>query len=115
MTLRDIVRRVVIDPGKLTEYALDPNHPTGRHKARVFERALGFTPSTYRGLIEQLQTKALVAEAILHHRDAHGDHYRVDLDVTGSGAQRATVRTGWLVSPGSEEAMLVTLYVRREG
>lgn len=39
MTLWDIVRRVVIDPRKLTEYARDPDNPIGRHTARVFERA----------------------------------------------------------------------------
>ena len=45
MKLGDVVSRITIDPRKLTEYALNPDNPVGRHKAYVFERALGFTKS----------------------------------------------------------------------
>lgn len=38
MRLRDIVRQVVVDARKLTDYTLDPENPIGRHKAEVFER-----------------------------------------------------------------------------
>ena len=34
-----VVRCVVIDPGKLTDDALEPDNPLGRHTARVFTRA----------------------------------------------------------------------------
>lgn len=109
----DLVRRVVIDPRKLIDYALDPDNPIGRHKARVFARALGFTRSQYESLLRQLETKTLTAEASLHHTDQHGDYYRVDVDVTGPAGQQGIVRTGWLVALGSQEAVLVPLYVWR--
>jgi uncharacterized protein DUF6883 len=32
----------IVDPQKLTRYCLNPGHPRGKHKARVFA-ALGFT------------------------------------------------------------------------
>ena len=33
----------VVSLEKFTEYLLNPEHPTGRHKARVFKAALGLT------------------------------------------------------------------------
>ncbi len=44
--LIDVARRVIIDPRKLTGYALDPDHPVGCHKARMFQQVLGFTGET---------------------------------------------------------------------
>ncbi|MGH6955751.1 MAG: DUF6883 domain-containing protein [Caulobacteraceae bacterium] len=33
----------LVDPRKLADYVLSPTHPRRRHKARVFESALGLT------------------------------------------------------------------------
>ena len=35
--------RAIVDIAKLTEYCLSLDHPRGRHKARVFAAALGFS------------------------------------------------------------------------
>lgn len=35
----------VVDYRKLPTYSLDPTHPTGGHKARVFQSALGYNPT----------------------------------------------------------------------
>ena len=50
--------------------------------------------------------------ATLERTDAHGRHYRVDLEIEGPGGEHAVVRTGWLVAHGSDEARLTTVYVR---
>jgi hypothetical protein len=113
MKLGDIVSRVAVDARKLTKYALDPDNPIGRHKALVFEKTLGFTKSNYSSLLQQIEMRALHAEAYLQRTDHHGDHYRVDVEVIGTAGQQEIVRTGWVVAPGSDEARLVTLYVRR--
>jgi len=113
MKLADIVNRIVIDPRKLIDYALDPNNPVDRHKALIFERHLGFTRQNYESLMQQIESKALAANAHLKRIDKHGRHYFVDLEIIGTQGQRAVVRTGWLVAPDSDEARLVTLYVRR--
>jgi len=47
MKLGDIVDRIYIDPRKFTEYALNPSHPRGGHKARVFRSALGYDKQNY--------------------------------------------------------------------
>ena len=47
--------RAQIDPRKAIEYALNPGHPVGGNKARVFAAALGFNPLNAAELIRQLQ------------------------------------------------------------
>jgi filamentous hemagglutinin len=113
MKLGDIVQRVNVDPRKLTEYALNPQAPRGRHKAIVFERALGFTRENYVDLLTQIERRALETKATFHSEDAFGRRYMVDLTVEGTGGRQGVVRTGWLVPTGADEARLVTLYVRR--
>lgn len=112
MKLGDIVDHVSIDPHKLTKYALNPEHPLGRHKAYVFERILGFTIHNYEVLLKQIERNVLFEESHQRRTDAYGNHYTVDLEVMGPEGQSATVRTGWIVSPNSDEARLTTLYVR---
>ncbi|HEY9872366.1 MAG TPA: hypothetical protein V6D12_02970 [Candidatus Obscuribacterales bacterium] len=114
MKLRDIVSRIVIDPRKLSEYALNPDNPVGADKAVMFQRHLGFTRDNYQLLLEQISAQALEAEAILQRTDKHGQRYQVDLEIIGvEEGQREIVRTGWIVEPDSDVARLVTLYVRR--
>jgi hypothetical protein len=114
MKLRDSVSRIVIDPRKLSEYALNPDNPVGADKAVMFQRHLGFTRDNYQLLLEQISAQALEAEAILQRTDKHGQRYQVDLEIIGvEEGQREIVRTGWIVEPDSDVARLVTLYVRR--
>ena len=113
MKLADIVSRVGIDSRKLTEYALDPESPWGRHKAIVFEQVLGFTRENYTDLLAQIQGQTLNAEATFHSQDDFGQRYTVDLWIRGTEGRQALVRTGWFVPHGSYEARLATLYVRR--
>ncbi len=113
MKLSDIVERISIDPRKLTEYALSQEAPWGRHKAILFEKALGFTQQNYADLLVQIEQQALAAEAILHSEDRFGIRYIVDLTVVGTEGRQAVIRTGWIVPHGAREARLVTLYLWR--
>lgn len=114
MKLSAIVSRIVIDSRKLTEYALDLDNPLGRHKALVFDRRLGFSKSNSTSLQQQIEALAPKTEAVLQRTDQYGQHYRVDIQVTGTAGQQALVRTGWIVPPGSDTAHLVTCYVLRK-
>jgi len=113
MKLADIVERVNVDPRKLTEYALNPEAPWGRHKAVGFEQALGFTRQNYADLLAQIERRAPEAEATFHSEDEFGRRYTVDLTVQGTEGQQGVVRTGRFVPHGADKARLVTLYVRR--
>lgn len=113
MKLNDVADELQIDRRKLTAYALDPDNPVGRHKAYVFERILGFTKDHYEPLMRQIEDNAFDGEAVLKRIDQHGNHYSVDMVVSGVQGQSATIRTGWLVPIDSNEAWLTTLYVRK--
>jgi hypothetical protein len=113
MKLSDIVSRVVIDPRKLIEYALDPDAPWGRHKAIIFERKLGLTRENYADLLTQIQEQALNVESVFHSRDEFGQRYTVDLLIRGTEGRQAVVCTGWFVPHDADQARLVTLYVKR--
>ena len=51
--------RAIVDIAKLRDYCLDPHHPRGRHKARVFASALGLTQADAEILREALLAGAL--------------------------------------------------------
>lgn len=114
MKLVDLVDRIIIDPHKLTHYALDANSPYGKHKAILFESILGFTKANYVDLLKQLEAKALDTEVTFHSEDEFGKRYKVDIEVEGIEGQQATVRTGWFIPPGSHQAHLATLYIKRD-
>lgn len=110
--LRELASRVVIDPRKLTEYALNPDAARGRHKALVFQRTLGYTPENYQHLLRQIETQAPDVEVHFHSQDEFGCRYTADLQIEGPASQRAIVRTGWFVPEGEDEVRLATLWVK---
>ncbi len=111
MQLRDFADQLTTPIAKFTQYALNVKHPEGKHKARVFAAALGYTTANYTALRHQIETKALTAEASIIRKDQHGTHLQVDLMIQGLQNQTAIVRTGWLVPEKSNTAFLTTLYV----
>lgn len=71
--------RALIDPRKLTDYALNPHHPAGgAHKARAFQSALGFHQSNYRDLLRQLQTGVTRYPAYPGRVDQYGQRFTVE-------------------------------------
>jgi len=111
--LSAIADSIAIDPRKLTLYALDPDSPYGKHKALVFERALGITLKNYNILVTQIETKIAKAELSFHSADEFGKRYFADLEVAGAEGKRAMVRTGWFVASDTQVAQLATLYVKK--
>ncbi len=112
MQLQDFATQVIVSPDKLLQYALNKTHPKGRHKAIIFEKALGYTTNNYQSLIQQIEQRSLKSTATLQRSDEHGQHVRVDLLITGINGQHAIVRAGWLIPSGQDIAHLTTLYVK---
>ncbi len=114
MKLRELVDEIIIDPRKLTNYALDPDNPKGKDKAVMFERHLGYTKDNYQPLLDQINDLVLDAEALPQNQDQFGMRYRVDLEIQGIEVQQIeVVRTGWLIPPNSNQARLTTLYITK--
>ncbi len=115
MKLRDVVNQILIDPRKITDYALNPNNLQGRDKALLFREYLGFTRENYQSLLQQIEEQAMDAEAIPRQYNEYGQRYRVDITVVGiEPTQQEVVRTGWIVKPNEDIARLVTLYIPRQ-
>ncbi len=69
LKLAELVNSVIINPRKLTHYALNMDSPKGKHKAILFKKLLGFDKENYANLLEQLETKSLQAETTYHSED----------------------------------------------
>ncbi|QJB56884.1 DUF6883 domain-containing protein [Pseudodesulfovibrio sp. zrk46] len=103
--------KAYIDPQKLTGYALNPSHPKGKDKARVFESALGFNQANANSLLQQIQEGVKNNIAISGKVNEYGSRFTVDIPVTGPKGT-GVVRTGWIYEPGSNVPKLTTLFVK---
>jgi hypothetical protein len=114
MKLKDIAKTIFIDPRKLQDYALNPQHPVGSAKARLFQTQLGFTQSNYQLLIDQIAIHAPESEAIPGLSDEYGQRYQVDFWILGiEPEQQEIVRTGWIIKSDEDIARLLTIYIPR--
>ena len=76
------IERAIINPRKLYEYALNPNHPIGRNKAKVFENALGYNQSNTDDLIRQIYEKLPNSKVLLGKVDEYGQRYTIDINIS---------------------------------
>jgi hypothetical protein len=99
-----------VDVAKLRDYALDPVHEEGKHKARVFAAALGLSRNDAGWLRDQLLRAAKDFDCTLGRKTEHGQRYAVDFEVTFRG-KTARLRSAWNVRPDENFPRLVTCYV----
>ncbi|PPK71141.1 hypothetical protein V5P93_003004 [Actinokineospora auranticolor] len=100
-----------IDSRKLTEYALNPDHPVGGNKARVFESALGFNLSNADDLMNQLKRGVLENPAVAGKADQYGSRCTVEIPVVGPKGNGRVV-TGWMVPANGGPTTSNTLFVK---
>ena len=105
--------RAVVPLEKFTEYSLNPDHPTGRHKARVFKAALGLTLKDADFLRSHVQAVAAEAEAVPASPTEYGARYVIDFVMT-TDVGSATVRASWMVRTGEDVPRLTSCYVLEE-
>ncbi|MGB2823515.1 MAG: DUF6883 domain-containing protein [Phycisphaerae bacterium] len=103
-------RRAVVDVTKLRAYCLNPDHPRGRHKARVFASTLGITAESAEDLREALLAAAIKGQAVATETDEYGQRYVLDYTVAGP-AGSAVVRSMWIVRRGENFPRLTSCYV----
>ena len=105
--------RVVVDVARLRDYSLNPAHDKGRHKARVFAAAMGFTLADAERLRDMILAAVLTHEATQGATDDHGTRYRVDFEANGLRGP-VTIRTAWHIDIGENIPRLVSCYVKRK-
>ncbi|MEB2742788.1 type VI secretion system tube protein TssD [Citrobacter portucalensis] len=105
-------KHAVIDPKKIASYALNPEHPVGGNKARVFESALGFNPSNAGILVSRVQQGIISSSAELGAYDKFGQRMSVDIPIIGVNGETAIVRTGWMYETDSLVPRMTTINVK---
>ncbi len=103
-------KNAVVDEHKLSAYVLNHNHPEGRHKARVFQAALGVHARDAQWLAQALLAGLATAECEIGVVDSYGARFAVEMAIVRQG-RSARVRTAWIVRAGEEVPRLVTCIV----
>ena len=100
----------ILDVRKIEDYCLNPSHPRGRHKARVFREALDIQRNDASWLRNALLHAARTGEAVVVGEDAWGTHWRLDATIARQ-TKSAVVRTIWIVRTGERVPRFVTCWV----
>ena len=100
----------VVDLTKLREYCLNPSHPRGRHKARVFAASLGIAALNADILRNALLRAAAEADATPGQHDDYGRRYVLDFEMRGPSG-KAVVRSTWIVRSNERFARMTSCYV----
>ena len=105
--------RATVDVERLRDYSLNAAHDKGKHKARVFAAAMGFTTADAERLRCMILAAVLTGEAERGATDEHGARYRVDFEAQGLRGP-VTIRTAWHIDAGETVPRLVSCYVKRK-
>ena len=110
--LKPDIDRAQINPMKLRDYCLSPEHPRGKHKARVFQSVLGLEQKDWQLLADSIRENLVKGNWIADNADEFGRRYHVDMPVEIS-RRSAIVRTLWIVRSGEEFPRLTSCFVHQ--
>ncbi len=99
----------IVDIRKLLEYCLNPHHPRGRNKARVFA-SLGIREADAEELRTALVAAASGTAAQPGVADMYGQRYTIDLNLFRQG-RAVRIRSTWIVRIGDDLPRLTSCYV----
>lgn len=104
----------VVDVAKLRDYSLNPDHPKGKHKARVFKEKLGITRDDADRLREKILEAVLVADAVEQDETSYGRRFIVDFILSWPEGEfilsRAVVRTAGIIRNDEDFPRLTTCF-----
>jgi hypothetical protein len=104
-------QHAIIDLAKLRDYVLNPDHPRGKHKARVFLRTLGFDWRDAETLARQISHGLASEGCEAGVVDEFGQRFQVTVSVKGRVGS-ARVRTGWILLAGERYPRLTTCFIK---
>ena len=100
----------IVDQQKLTGYCLNPEHPRGKHKARVFA-TLGYTAENADELRAALLRAAAGPDAQAAASDQFGDRYVLEFEIEAPQG-KGIVRSTWIVRRGERAPRLTSCFVK---
>lgn len=101
---------VIVPMEKLTGYCLNPNHASGKHKAKVFASALGITVENADDLRTLIVRAAIAGEVIQQGSTEFGQLYKVDWTVPDQ--ESIVLRTLWEITVEQPNPRLVSAFIR---
>ncbi len=99
----------VVDIRKLHDYCLNPDHSTGKHKARLFRSLLLMTAENAMELRQILLSVVKTHEAKLGRRDDFGQRYTLDFTLEWHN-RSAIIRSAWIIETNSQIPKLTSCY-----
>ncbi|MBW4571080.1 MAG: hypothetical protein KME31_24605 [Tolypothrix carrinoi HA7290-LM1] len=95
---------------KLIGYCLNPVHPSGKHKARVFASVLGITVENAEILQQLVQTAALEGKVVQQDTTAFGQQFKVDWIVPDTDGVQ--LRTIWEITSKNPNPRLIYAFIK---
>lgn len=100
-----------IDIEKLKDYCLNPYHPVGKNKARVFQSLLDLDQNDALWLKNEIFKKLSSSPATEKELDKYGRRYEVEMEIE-NGDLRANVTTVWILAQGTSYPRFITCYIK---
>jgi hypothetical protein len=100
----------IISIEKLIGYCLNPEHPKGKHKARVFQSVLGITRENADRLYELVRQAAITGKVVQERSTPFGQEFKVDWNILG--LDQVQLRTLWIISSESTIPQLVSAFIK---
>ena len=99
----------VVDPAKVRDYRLSPEHPVGRFKAAFFG-GIGYSRQDWQILAARLLEIVASEAAAPGGQSAFGDKYEVRGTLVGPAGRSAKLVTVWIVLSGENAPRFVTAF-----
>lgn len=106
----------VIDIAKLRDYSLNPNHPEGKHKARVFLEKSGLGSNDAERLRQLILEAILTEEATEQRPTVYGRRFAVDFPIRVDERFEfvlswVTIRSAWIIRNDEDFPRLTTCFI----
>ena len=101
-------QKAIIPRSKLEDYALNPAHKEGQHKAHLFKSILGFEKDDWQKLEKIILNELPYHEASLSGEGQYGKKFLVSLPIVGLNGNIAIVETVWIIRPKTDYPSFVT-------
>jgi len=93
---------------KLTAYSLNMEHDRGRHKAVVFQSAIGAGKEHADMIAQQIMSHIPSAQATFKGADHYGSRYNALIPVTGPNGMTVDVLTAWIYDDIEKEKAIAS-------
>jgi hypothetical protein len=108
-----LVSEAEVPRAKIVFYLLDPNHRSGKSKARFFS-GHGYAPERWQELAQALRTHASETEVVKQERTVLGTRLVVEGPLTLCDGVVAQIRSVWFIESGERAPRLATAYPVRQ-